>query len=271
MLDFTEKVVLITGIGCQGVGWGNGLAIAASFASQGATAFGCDIILAAAEEARWRILERTPNANITVMQADATSAESMEAFVSACVAKHGRIDVLVNNVGRSEPGDPATMTENTWNGQIDINLKSVYLTTHLVLPIMEKQDGGGCIVNISSVAGLRYIGKPQVAYATAKAAIVQFTKTTAVIYASRKIRVNVVTPGLIDTPLVHRLAEKYAGGEYDKFRQTRDRQVPMGTMGTAWDVANAVVFMAAREAAYITGSELVVDGGLVCSTGDPGI
>ncbi|KAL2834388.1 hypothetical protein BDW59DRAFT_168664 [Aspergillus cavernicola] len=268
MLDFTNKIVLITGIGCQDPGWGNGLAIAASFIRQGATVFGCDLILAAAEESRMRILQQTPTANITVMQADATSSESMEAFVATCLAKLGRIDVLVNNVGRSEPGDPATMTEKTWTQQVDVNLKSVYLTTHLVLPIMENQEHGGNIVNISSVAGHRYIGKPQVAYAAAKAAIIQFTKATAVIYASRKVRLNVVTPGLIDTPLVQRLAEKYAGGRYEEFRKTRDQQVPMGRMGTAWDVANSVLFLASDEAGYVTGGEIVVDGGLVCSTGE---
>lgn len=146
------------------------------------------------------------------MQGDATSSHSAKAVVNACIAKHGRIDILVNNVGRSEPGGPAEMSEEVWDSQTDINLKSVYLFCHLVLPIMEKQDTGGCVVNISSVAGLRYIGKPQVAYAATKAAVIQFTKTTAVIYAKKKIRLNTVVPGLIDTPLVKVLADKYAEG-----------------------------------------------------------
>lgn len=146
------------------------------------------------------------------MQGDATSSHSAKAVVDACIAKHGRIDILVNNVGRSEPGGPAEMSEEVWDSQTDINLKSVYLFCHLVLPIMEKQDKGGCVVNISSVAGLRYIGKPQVAYAATKAAVIQFTKTTAVIYAKKKIRLNTVVPGLIDTPLVKVLADKYAEG-----------------------------------------------------------
>lgn len=146
------------------------------------------------------------------MQGDATSSHSAKAVVDACIAKHGRIDILVNNVGRSEPGGPAEMSEEVWDSQTDINLKSVYLFCHLVLPIMEKQDTGGCVVNISSVAGLRYIGKPQVAYAATKAAVIQFTKTTAVIYAKKKIRLNTVVPGLIDTPLVKVLADKYAEG-----------------------------------------------------------
>lgn len=104
------------------------------------------------------------------------------------------------------------MSEEIWDRQTDINLKSVYLFSNLVLPIMESQATGGCVVNISSVAGLRYIGKPQVAYAATKAAVIQFTKSTAVVYAKRGVRLNMLVPGLIDTPLVRVLGEKYAGG-----------------------------------------------------------
>jgi NAD(P)-dependent dehydrogenase (short-subunit alcohol dehydrogenase family) len=269
MFDLTNQVALITGIGCEGPGWGNGLAIATLFARQGAIIFGCDIILAAAESSRARVLAKVPGAEISIVQADATSGTDMEAFVAACVQKHGRIDILVNNVGRSEPGDPASMSEETWDRQMDVNLKSVYLTTHLVLPMMEKQATGGNVVNISSVAGLRYIGKPQVAYSATKAAVIQFTKVTAVMYAAKKVRLNVVTPGLIDTPLVKRLADKYAGGDYEGFRKTRNAQVPMGRMGTAWDIASAALFLASKEANYISGAEIVVDGAITCSTGEP--
>jgi len=265
--DMTNQVLLITGIGCVGLGWGNGIAIATLFARQGAIIFGCDISLPAAELSKSQILSENPSTDITVMQADATSSSSMKAFVEACIAKHGRIDALVNNVGRSEPGDPVSLTEETWDAQMDVNLKSVYLTSHLVIPIMVSQPTGGNIVNISSVSGLRYIGKPQVAYSTTKAAILSFTRTTAVIYADKGVRLNSVVPGLINTPLVKVLADKYAGGDYEGYCEVRDKQVPMGKMGTAWDVANAVLFLASKEAGYITGQEIVVDGGLVSSTG----
>ena len=122
------------------------------------------------------------------------------------------------------------MSEEVWDAQTDINLKSVYLFCHLVLPIMEKQDKGGVVVNISSVAGLRYIGKPQVAYAATKAAVIQFTKTTAVIYAKKGVRLNTVVSGLINTPLVKVLADKYAEGDYEAFCKKRDAQVPTGAM-----------------------------------------
>jgi NAD(P)-dependent dehydrogenase (short-subunit alcohol dehydrogenase family) len=205
-----------------------------------------------------------------VLRQDVTKANDCKTFFDACMHKHNRVDILVNNVGRSEPGGPAEMSEEVWDAQTNINLKSVYLMCHLVLPIMEKQEAGGCVLNVGSVAGLRYIGKPQVAYAATKAAVVQFTKTTAVIYAQRtqgRVRLNTVIPGLMHTPLVTVLAEKYGGGDQEGYRKIRDAQVPTGKMGTAWDVAHAGLFLCSDEAQYITGQEIVVDGGIVDSTG----
>jgi len=268
MHDLTHQVVLLTGIGAVGnTGWGNGAAIATLFARQGAIIFGCDLNLEAAETTKSRILAESSTTDITIMKADVTSSTSVKEFVDACIKKHGRIDILVNNVGRSDPGDPVSISEEVWDAQMDVNLKSVYLTSHLVLPIMEAQKTGGNIVNISSVSGLRYIGKPQVAYSTTKAAILSFTRTTAVIYADKGVRLNSVVPGLINTPLVKMLADKYAGGDYEGYCKVRDQQVPMGRMGSAWDVANAALFLASKEASYITGTEIVVDGGLTQSTG----
>jgi len=166
----------------------------------------------------------------------------------------------------SMKGGPADMDEDIWDAQVDVNLKSVYLCCNRVLPIMENQ-GKGAVVNISSIAGLRYIGKPQVAYAATKAAIIQFTKATSVLYAQRGVRLNVVVPGLIHTPLVSVLAEKYNNGDLEGTIRTRNAQVPMGRMGSSFDVANAVVFLASENANYMTGQKLVVDGGITSSTG----
>lgn len=266
MHDLSGQVALITGIGCVGEGWGNGIAIATLFARQGAILFGCDISLPAAEKSKQKIHAESPKADITVVKGDVTSSSSMEEVVASCMQKHGRIDILVNNVGRAEPGDPASMTEQVWDEQISLNLKSVYITNHLVLPIMETQ-GSGAVVNISSVAGLRYIGSPNVAYSTAKGAIHTFTSGTAVIYAPKGVRMNTVVPGLIDTPLAKMVFVEKLKADYEKVAKQRAEQVPMGRMGTAWDIANAVLFLASREAAYITGTEIVVDGGLIQSTG----
>ena len=166
--DLTGKVALVTGIGCVGEGWGNGTTIATLFARQGARLFGCDISLLAAEKAASQIRAESVAHQVHVMHGDATSSTSCREVVDACIARYGRVDILVNNVGRSEPGGPAEMSEKVWDKQMDINLKSVYLYCHQVLPIMESQEGGGVVVNISSVAALRYIGKPQVAYSATK-------------------------------------------------------------------------------------------------------
>ena len=130
---------------------------------------------------------------------------------------------------------------------------------------MEKNSGGS-IVNISSVAGLRYVGKPQVGYSASKAALIQMTKTTAVIEAKKNIRLNCVVPGLMHIPLVERLANKYADGDYAGFVKRRHDQVPLGRMGESWDVAHAVLFLCSDEAKYITGTEIIVDGGRTAAT-----
>jgi NAD(P)-dependent dehydrogenase (short-subunit alcohol dehydrogenase family) len=263
VLRLDGKVALVTGIGVKGEGWGNGKAIAVLMARQGAQIFGCDLDLEAAQATRAVIEEEGGTAEVQV--ADVTKRAQVQALVEACMARFGRIDILVNNVGRSEPGDPVTMDEDVWDDQMAVNLKSAFLCCKEVLPIMERQ-GAGSVINVSSIAGLRYVGKPQVAYAAAKAALMQMTVTTAVVYAARGVRLNSVVPGLVFTPLVRRLADKYAQGDYDGFVAHRHNQVPMGRMGDAWDVAHAALFLASDEARYITAQQIVVDGGITAAT-----
>jgi NAD(P)-dependent dehydrogenase (short-subunit alcohol dehydrogenase family) len=257
------KVAIVTGCGSSGPGWGNGKAMAVLLARQGAKIAGFDRDEAAAAETK-RIIE-DEGGSCFVARCDATNAKEVNAFVADCMARLGRIDILINNVGRSEPGGPVELAEETWDEQLEVNLKTAYLMCKAVLPIMERQ-GSGSVVSVSSVAGLRYVGKPQVAYAAGKAALLQFTRTTAVIYADRGVRLNCVVPGLMSTPLVRRLADKYAGGDFEGFSAHRNAQVPMGRMGDAWDVAHAALFLASDEARYVTGTEIVVDGGLTAAT-----
>ncbi|CAK1356584.1 putative oxidoreductase [Cercospora beticola] len=265
MHDLQRKVALVTGLGqSEGEGWGIGAACAVVLARQGAKVFGGNRTLDSAIRTQKRIQE--DGGICDVVQADVTSSTSVQALVQACLDKHGRIDILLNNVGRSEPGDPVSMSEDTWDAQMDINLRSVYLTCHFVLPVMESQ-GSGCVVNIGSIAGLRYIGKPQIAYNVTKAALLQFAKATAVIYAKKGVRLNTVVAGLMETPCTFQMATRYADGDYEKFKNTRNAKVPMGRMGDAWDVAYAALFLASDEARYITGQEIAVDGGITCSTG----
>ncbi|KPQ12027.1 MAG: Dehydrogenase [Saliniramus fredricksonii] len=263
MLRLTDRIALVTGAGSSGPGFGNGKAIATIFARQGARIIGIDRDPAALEETGRLITQE--GGSFTGHACDVTDEVSVTALFDLIARDFGRLDILVNNVGRSEPGGPVELTHAVWDEQMDVNLTSAFLTCKHALPMMEEQ-GGGAVVNVSSIAGLRYIGKPQVAYAAAKAALIQMTRTTAVIYADRGIRLNCVVPGLMDTPLVRRLAEKYAGGDYEGFAATRAKQVPMGRMGDSFDVAHAALFLASEEARYITGTEIVVDGGITAAT-----
>ncbi len=268
--DLKGKVVLITGIGQVGIPdsltWGNGAACARLFSMNGAKIFGCDLKLSAAEYTRDRLLKDNPNAICDVVACDVTIASDVEAFVQAAMQKFSRIDVLVNNVGATVSGSPSTMPEDTWLQQIDLNLHSVYRCCHAVIPIMEAQ-GGGSIVNNGSITALRYIGKSQIGYATAKAAVIRYTKTAGVMYAAKNIRFNAVIPGLMYTPLVENFGMSDKEEDQETFRAITEHNVPMGRLGDSFDVANAVVWLASDAARYVTSHALVVDGGITESTG----
>ncbi|MBV9562424.1 MAG: glucose 1-dehydrogenase [Bradyrhizobium sp.] len=258
------KVAMVVGAGSIGPGWGNGKATAVTFAREGARVFCVDRNAAAAEETVGLI--RGEGGQAVAFTADVSKASEVEAMVAACLKTFGRIDVLDNNVGIAEMGSVVEVTEAEWDRVFAVNLKSAYLAMKHVIPIMVKQ-GGGSIINISSIASIRHVGISYVSYGTSKAAMNQMTRTTAVEFAADYVRVNAILPGLMKTPMVEHsagLAASYANGDVEAMWRARDSQVPMGHMGTAWDVANAALFLASDEAKYITGIELVVDGGLTC-------
>jgi NAD(P)-dependent dehydrogenase (short-subunit alcohol dehydrogenase family) len=159
---------------------------------------------------------------------------------------------------------PEAVDTACWQKQMELNLTSVMMTCRAALPHMIDQ-GHGVVVNISSIASIRYLGKPQIGYSAAKAALQQYTKTSAIIHAKNNIRMNCVLPGLMHTAMLDRMADKYADGDYKGFVDKRNKQVPIGCMGTADDVANATLFLASDEARYITGTELIVDGGVTAT------
>lgn len=263
MYDLTGKIALVTGIGGPVDSLGNGQAIAQLLARQGAVIEGTDINETAGANTVSAIREAGGKAQCRTV--DAVDQSEVESWVRACFTQHGRIDILVNNVGQSEPGDPVSMKTSTWQAQIALNLDAAFYTMQAVLPHMVAVRAGS-IINISSIAGQRYIGKPQVGYATAKAGLTQLTKTTAVMYAKDNVRLNCVVPGLMHTPMLKRMAEKYADGDLDGFIAKRNAMVPMRRMGEAHDVANAVLFFAADESSYVTATEMVVDGGITAAT-----
>ncbi len=257
-----EKVAIVTGAGSVGPGWGNGKATAVLFTREGAKVLAADLNLAAVEETK-SIIDKEGGA-CTVHQADVSKADEVRAMVDHCIDVYGRIDILHNNVGIVDVGGPVDVSEERWDRVISVNLKSQFLTCKYVLPHMEKQ-GKGAIVNISSIAGIRYTGIPYVSYSATKAAILGLTQSVALEYAKKGIRANAILPGLMNTPMiVEPLKEAYAGGDVEKMISIRDEQCPTGKMGDAWDVAYAALFLASDEAKYITGTHLIVDGGITC-------
>jgi NAD(P)-dependent dehydrogenase (short-subunit alcohol dehydrogenase family) len=253
------KVALVVGAGCVGPGWGNGRAAAVLFAREGAKVFAVD----KNPDAMTETVARVGNdGEIATHVCDATDDAQVKAMTEACRKKFGRIDILHNNVGGSAPGGVAEMSEETFDHQIDYNLKSVFLACRHVIPIMIKQ-GGGAIVNTASTSGISYSGSPQIGYASSKAAVIQFSRVTAVQYAKQGIRVNTVIPGQMHTPMVEvRLAKQRTGGDVEALLKSRVARIPLGFMGDGRDTAAAVLFLASDEARFITGTEIVVDGGM---------
>jgi len=253
------KVALIVGAGCVGPGWGNGRAAAVLFAREGAKVFAVDKDAATMTETVARVGN---DGEIVTHVCDALDDAEVAAMTAACRRRFGRIDILVNNVGGSAAGGVAEMSEQDFDRQIDYNLKSVFLSCRHVIPVMIEQ-GGGAIVNTASSSGIRYTGAPQIGYASSKAAVIQFSRVTAVQYARHGIRVNTVIPGQMHTPMVEaRLAGQRAGGDVEALLKSRVARIPLGFMGDGRDTANAALFLASDEARFITGTEIVVDGGM---------
>ena len=254
------KTALVIGAGSVGEGWGNGRASAVLFAREGAEVFGAD----RDEAALARSAEMAGAEGLTLLTrtCDVTNGQALDALVADAQSQLGRIDILVNNVGGSAPGDAVSMTDEVWARQMDHNLTYVFQSMKRVIPIMAAQ-GGGSIVNLASIAALRFFGPDCVAYAAAKAGVIKMSQVTAVKYAPQGVRVNTIVPGLMNTPLVtERLVKERSPGDAEALIAARHAQVPMGHMGDAWDVAYAALFLASDEAKHVTGTELIVDGGL---------
>jgi hypothetical protein len=201
-------------------------------------------------------------ASITTYICDVTDSSSVRAMVQACLQAWGVPDILINNVGGSAAGGPIQLSEQDWDSQIDINLKSVFLTCKHVLPHMVER-GSGAIVNVASTSGLRWTGSAQVAYAASKAGVIHLSRVVAVQHAPDGIRVNTVVPGQLHTPMVEaRLARQRTGGDVETLLASRVRRIPLGFMGDGRDTASAALYLASDEARFVTGTELVVDGGM---------
>lgn len=257
-----NKVAIVTGAGSVGPGWGNGKATAVLFAREGAKVLAVDNNPDAADETR-KIIEQE-GGECRTQQTDVSKAEQVETMVNRCMEIYGKVDILHNNVGIIHVGGPVDISEEQWDQLFAINVKGMFLTCKYVLPIMESQSKG-VIVNISSFAAIRYTGYPAVSYHASKGAVNQLTQSIAIQYAPMGIRANTILPGFMNTPMiVEPLKDTYGTGGVQEMIRKRDAMVPMGKMGTGWDVAYAALFLASEESRYITGIELLVDGGLTC-------
>jgi NAD(P)-dependent dehydrogenase (short-subunit alcohol dehydrogenase family) len=260
------KIVLVTGAGSIGAGWGNGKAAAVLYAREGAKVLAVDMNLPAAEETAGIICGEGGQA--TAFAGNVTSEDSVKEMVAACIKAFGRIDVLHNNVGILKAGGVEDTTLEDWDLVMNVNTKAFFLPCKHTIPQMLAQ-GSGAIVNISSISGFRNLGAPYIAYNTSKGSVVSFTRNLAASYASRGIRANSILPGIIDTPMardatVQSQGKREAEIDFEELSKVRAARVPMGRTGTGWDIAKAAVFLASDDAAYITGTEIYVDGGMNC-------
>jgi NAD(P)-dependent dehydrogenase (short-subunit alcohol dehydrogenase family) len=254
------KIALITGAGSVGPGWGNGRASAIRFAEEGALVFATDIDQSRLDETLKLAGDLAPRIKTGIV--DILKSASIEQMVKECIATYGKIDILMNNVGGSAKGGPVEMPEEVWDTQVDYNLKSVFLTCKYVLPHMVAANSGS-IINMASTSGMRWTGAAQVAYAATKAGVIQLSKVVAVQYAKQNIRVNTIVPGQLHTPMVEtRLAGQRAGGDVQALLAQRQSRIPLPFMGDGRDTANAAVFLASDESRFITGTEIVIDGGM---------
>ncbi|MCH8989367.1 MAG: SDR family oxidoreductase [Chloroflexi bacterium] len=253
------KVAIVTGAGATGSGdfVGIGQAISLLFTRQGAKVLLVDRDQKNAEITLSQIKEEGGDASVFV--GDVTNIDSCQEMTEAAVSAYGKLNVLVNNVGISGPGSVTDVEEDFWDTVMDVNLKSVMLTSKFAIPEMIK-DGGGSIVNLSSIVGLRAgSGRPSHAYAASKGGILGLSNSMAVHYGRDNIRVNCIAPGHVYSPMVARHTS-------DELLDLRRRAGPLGIEGTPWDVAWAIVFLASDEARWISGVTLPVDAGLLAAT-----
>ncbi len=267
------KIALVIGGGSIGPGWGNGKAAAVLYAREGAKVAVVDWRLDAAQETA-NIITKAGGAAIA-LSGDMTLEADVARVVEAALQAFERIDILHNNVGGSGTGKHlGNMTLDDWNATLARNVTTAMLTCKAVVPHMEAQ-GGGSIINISSISSLRHLNTPTAVYSAAKGALNELTKNIALHYAGKGIRANCVLPGYIDTPFIRRdIGGKpsYAYKGYtsaEAYAAERHKVIPMRRMGTGWDVAYAALFFASDESAYVTAQMLVVDGGVTSTA--PGV
>ena len=248
------KVAIVTGAGSSGPGVGNGRAAATLFAREGARVLLADQTIERAGETLELI--QSEGGKASTIQADVTNIDDCRRMVEACMDRYGRLDILDNNVGISRRGTVVEISEEDWDRVMSINVKSIVLASKFAIPRMQ-ETGGGSIINISSIAGLR--AHSSTPYTASKAAVIGLTISMAADHGPDGIRTNCIAPGLVYTPMV-------APRMDDDLRQIRSAAAPLRTEGTAWDIGYAALFLASDEARWVNGVVLPVDAGLVATS-----
>jgi len=262
-----DKIAIIVGAGqSPGEGLGNGRATALRFVQEGAKVLAVDRDLASAEETA--SLAGKEGGECIAFEADVTKERTLAAAIKAAQDRWGKVDILHNNVGVSIAGgdaSPLEITEEAFDRVCAINLRGTVMACKHVLPLMRAQRSG-VIINISSIAAWEMF--PTVAYKATKAAMIAYTQQLAIQNAEFGVRANVILPGLMDTPMAVDTRARISGRSRAEIAALRDAEVPLRKrMGTAWDVANAALFLASDEANFITGVALPVDGGALVKIG----
>lgn len=250
-----EKVAIVTGAGTRGPMPGTGQATAILFAQQGAKVLLVDMDMGRAQETQATI--EAEGGVASVFQADVTQDAECRAMVAACCERYGALHILFNNVGTSGPGMVTEIDEEVWTRALDVNLKGAALASKYAVPKMA-EAGGGSVIHVSSIDGLRAGMSHNVPYAVAKGGLVTLTRAMAVHHGRAGIRVNCIAPGHLYAPFVAHISEET--------RNLRRRGGPLGTEGTAWDVAWAAIFLASDESRWISGVVLPVDAGILAAT-----
>lgn len=261
--DLAGRTALVLGAGALGPGWGIGRALVQRYAAAGARVVAADRDLAAAE-ATAEAVGDTPGA-VHPAAVDVLDADALAALVAETEARHGRLDLLHCNVGLGKAGPAADTSAEDLRRIAEANLVSVHVAAQAALPGMRAR-GAGVILATSTIAALRAPGYPHAAYGATKAGLNQLIRLMAVEEGPAGVRANVIVAGLIDTPRIAVTLERTAGsGGVEAMRAARARQPPLGRMGDPFDVADAALWLASDRARYVTGAEIVVDGGLTAT------
>lgn len=261
-MKLKDRVALVTGAGTFKKEFtaadqiGNGTACAIAFAQEGSLVVCTDRSLAAAQDAADLINRQYGRA--VAFEMDVTDTSQVQSVVAEVASAHRRIDVLHNNVGIEILGDLLQVSDEDWDKVMAINLRGAMAAARAVMPTMRQQKSGS-IINVSSTASLKWSPMQFLSYSTSKAGLNHMTRVIARQYAADQVRCNCIIPGMIRTPhadALYKSAEEAAEGH-----RFRDSRCPMGRQGTPWDIAKAALFLASDDSAYITGVQLVVDGG----------